>query len=69
MSELNVVFKVSPFDNLIFYNRPIKLNMTLDARKPVLSVCEQQSLRQVCPSAQSGQRLCHSIIGNNHIYY
>ena len=39
MTELNVLLKVSPLDNLILNNRLIKHNMTLVARKPVLSVC------------------------------
>ena len=35
----------------------------LDARKPVLGVCEQQRGRPVCASAQPDQHLCYSLFG------
>ena len=42
-------------------------NLGLDARKPVIGVCEQQRRRPACASAQSDQRLRYSLIGKYHI--
>ena len=45
----------------------MKYHLGLDARKPVLGVCEQQKHRPACTSVQSDQRLCYSLIGK-YIY-
>ena len=36
-------------------------HMGLDARKPILGVCEQQKRRLACAYAQTDQRLCYSL--------
>ena len=41
--------------------------MSLDARKSVFDVWEQQRRRPACASEQSDQRLCYSLIGK-YIY-
>ena len=38
-----------------------------DARKPVFGVCEEQKRRPACASAQTDQRLCHSLIVKYHV--
>ena len=38
-------------------------HISLDARKPVFGVCEQQRRRPTCTSARTGQHLCYLPIG------
>ena len=46
-----------------------KSNTGLDARKPLIGVCEQQRLIPACASALTDQRLCYAPFEKYHIQY
>ena len=46
-----------------------KRHMDIDARKPVLGVCEQQRCRSACTSMQTDQCLCYLLIGKFFISF
>ena len=41
--------------------------MGLEARKPVLGVCEQQSCSPACASVQTDQRVCYWLFKPHHL--
>ena len=46
------------------YHLEIKLLLlSFEPRQPAFAICEQQSRRSACASAQSDQRLCCSLPG------
>ena len=58
------VFKLQ-FERLYFNTTAIQMVLSLShvMRKPVNAICEQQTRRSACASAQSDQRLCCSLPG------
>ena len=50
-----------------WWNEKIETGLCLSARKSSSEVCQKQSCRPACTSAQSYQRLCYLLIGKYNI--